>query len=1355
MRVVVFEAVLAACWCFVTALPLGAQSPSPARWFDAERPTATYQDLGGSWQACPLVGAKSFTWPLPVAGWQSVQLPNPDPFQGLTPAADFHWFAREFTLSDALRAYVQRGGRLILHFGGVSYRWVARVNGRQIIDSYDGFTPREIDVTDLLKLDGSNQLALGTANRNGLLRSDATDAEWRSKEALHSLIAPASLIGSQGTANSMIGVWGEIELWARPVRRIENIFVRPNFRKQRVDLDVEMTGAGAASLRVRILNAAGQPVLCFTGVPSKPLDSGVTTVTVGSAWAHPRLWEPEDPYLYTAEVTRLDARGAVLDVQRATFGFREIWISGENLMMNGHRLFLARKSLLPFSEKERESQLDTLIVAKANSARLHLGGCYRPGTFASYADTKGLMLVPEAPFVNPTTYHLDDPLFWENYRALLQRWVRSARNHPSIVMWSLSNEILWCGAAGQNKDCAQLMYDAGLGVKQVDPTRPIQHDGDWDLPPLHKLETANLHYPWEPSAHWYPTECWVFEHPDPKAPPHISGLDGYPWPRGTKPLIVGEFSWNWNGYTDAPVAMTMYMGDKAYDWDAWSSWATWRQLIRWQCDAWRVARYAGINPWYHMPETWGELMPLETVVLREHARAFFSAEKFPFHAYLLNDTQRNRQYTVRWQLLRGQTSLFTRRQQFTVQAGAMQPFTLWVAMPTVTAPADDTLELSVSREGKVVNMERYPIRVRPRALLTWPAGAVLYDPAGASSALFTRLGLTPVRMTSLLALTAKAVVVGQGSLAHLPIAERDTLRRFVQQGGTVLTLGESSWPGESFGLPMRMPLSSQANRAWVRAAGHPALQGITDADLAWWRADDWVASQALEKPLEANGCSWRTLIDVGSNNGLKNAVLLEVFAGKGRYLLNQLMLERATVDPGARAVLAGLLNNLTEPMPAHGDVMVLAAATSTLAGLLATQGIATQPWTTARTDLPVFIDAGYAGADPAAIATWVRNGGQALLTNVTPDTVARWSAVVEGGLSLAPCDPPEGCRIVKTDPAVWGISNEELFWARGGWNESHRRTATSPDDHDTVHRTARIAQYAVKTKAPGTALLAPAALVRVPQGQGNWLVSTLDFAAGLGAEGVKTYRLTEALFTNLGGRADPHRFASYGNFQPISLAFCVNRGFQDDAAGNGKGGWTDQGEADLRYFPVNLSGFDMKGLPFPAPEHFPAKLTLLGTEFTILDPREHGGKSCLVLEPDYAQLPQVARGDYLPAVLGLPVGRKFARLYSLHAAAWAQAPEGTVLWSYRLHYVDGATADLPIRNGKETADWYRPQELPVGHVAWIGESNALSPIGLYSAPLDNPYPEKEVVSLDIISGKAAAIPGIIALTTADRQDMRH
>lgn len=120
-------------------------------------------------------------------------------------------------------------------------------------------------------------------------------------------------------------------------------------------------------------------------------------------------------------------------------------------------------------------------------------------------------------------------------------------------------------------------------------------------------------------------------------------------------------------------------------------------------------------------------------------------------------------------------------------------------------------------------------------------------------------------------------------------------------------------------------------------------------------------------------------------------------------------------------------------------------------------------------------------------------------------------------------------------------------------------------------------------------------------------------------------------------------------------------------------------------------------------------------------------------------------------VSGIPVHRKARTLHMLHAA-WHWAPED--LWGrYRLHYSDGTTAELPIRAWHDVAFWTWPGTFAAdrpARIAWEGEFIGWNPDGLkprlYHRAYPNPFPEKEITSLDLIGSDSTAAPFVAAIT---------
>jgi hypothetical protein len=133
-------------------------------------------------------------------------------------------------------------------------------------------------------------------------------------------------------------------------------------------------------------------------------------------------------------------------------------------------------------------------------------------------------------------------------------------------------------------------------------------------------------------------------------------------------------------------------------------------------------------------------------------------------------------------------------------------------------------------------------------------------------------------------------------------------------------------------------------------------------------------------------------------------------------------------------------------------------------------------------------------------------------------------------------------------------------------------------------------------------------------------------------------------------------------------------------------------------------------------------------------------------------------------VEGIPIGRKAERLYFLHGTNFS-AEMGARIGTYILHYADGSTAEMPIRYGIDLADWwaYPDKEAPESLIVWTGNNEAAKRYGaelgmslsirLFMKVWDNPHPDREIKSLDMVtgdqeSGQAAPAPFLVALTGA-------
>ena len=158
---------------------------------------------------------------------------------------------------------------------------------------------------------------------------------------------------------------------------------------------------------------------------------------------------------------------------------------------------------------------------------------------------------------------------------------------------------------------------------------------------------------------------------------------------------------------------------------------------------------------------------------------------------------------------------------------------------------------------------------------------------------------------------------------------------------------------------------------------------------------------------------------------------------------------------------------------------------------------------------------------------------------------------------------------------------------------------------------------------------------------------------------------------------------------PVSLHQAANRSFRDEKAGDGVGGWTDQGpNNDLRKLKAGT-------------------LTSAGVSFRILDPEKNSGKSCIVLSASRKNFPKECRIRAEGASADLPY------LYLLHAAAWVP-PEKERIGTIRVVYRDGKKGEFPVIAGRDCGNWWLEDSFPNAGIAWE-TMNFESRIGLYAS----------------------------------------
>ncbi len=215
---------------------------------------------------------------------------------------------------------------------------------------------------------------------------------------------------------------------------------------------------------------------------------------------------------------------------------------------------------------------------------------------------------------------------------------------------------------------------------------------------------------------------------------------------------------------------------------------------------------------------------------------------------------------------------------------------------------------------------------------------------------------------------------------------------------------------------------------------------------------------------------------------------------------------------------------------------------------------------------------------------------------------------------------------------------------------------------------------------------------------------------------------TRTAGTFMGDDAGPARRSNWVGFHPIDLAPVANRGFRDETPGDREGGWTDEGENDMRSLPTG-------------------EWMINKVPFRILDPEKNAGKSCIVLKGG------IQADAPFPEQVSIPVSKRLSKLHFLHTVTWGE--KNRAAFRYVIHYTDGFKEEVPVVNQQNIADWWLPADLPNAKLGWEGPNSVREKTRLWHAEHEITHPNGAQATIDrieIITEGRRSIPVIVAIT---------
>jgi beta-glucuronidase len=419
--------------------------------------------LGGAWlyrADRSGVGSSQRWWRdgASTAGWATVSVPNAynaGDFSNAGMTGYVGWYRRDFTLPRAAfpRSVPSAFRRWIVRFESVNYRATVWLNGRLIGTHAGAFLPFEFALTGLRG--GANHLVVRVDNRRS-----ATD------------LPP----GPGGGWWNYGGILREVYLRAVARADLASVQVRPLLPCPRCAATI------VERVAVRNVTGARQKVSLRGSYGSVPLNFRSATIGPHATWTagasvrirRPRLWSPAHPALYRATLALSDSAGRRIGGYAVQSGIRSITVTRGRLELNGRLLDLRGVNLheqdLANGAALGPGELRRLVGwAKAVGASM-IRAHYPVGPVVEeLADREGILIWSEVPVYQVASRYLDAPGWVARAHALLADNILDNQNHPSVLLWSIGNELV---TPVTGPEYAYIRGAAAL-AHRLDPTRPV------------------------------------------------------------------------------------------------------------------------------------------------------------------------------------------------------------------------------------------------------------------------------------------------------------------------------------------------------------------------------------------------------------------------------------------------------------------------------------------------------------------------------------------------------------------------------------------------------------------------------------------------------------------------------------------------------------------------------------------------------------------------------------------------------------------------------------------------------------------------------------------------------------------
>lgn len=361
------------------------------------------------------------------------------------------WYRKHFHIAKA-----EEGKRFYIRFDGIYMNSDIWVNGRHVGNEFYGYSTFGYDITPYLKYDADNLLAVQ-------VKTETVTSRWYSGSGIYRhvwLTATEPLyidhLGTVITTPEVSGELGKVAVSTTLVNKTDEP-VQPMIRLKVLDAGGKVVGQSQQNS----VMAKGEKV----------------TVNQELIVNNPNLWSVDAPHLYKL-ISEVVQDGKVIDSTAETFGIRSILFDPEKgFFLNGEALKLKGGCIhhdngpLGARAFDRAEERKIELHKKAGFNALRMAHNPPSPALLDACDRLGILVIDEAFDVWKYGHFEDDysKRFDELWQLDLERMIIRDRNHPSVIMWSIGNEI----KQNDTPEMANLSRQLAEYTRSIDDTRPV------------------------------------------------------------------------------------------------------------------------------------------------------------------------------------------------------------------------------------------------------------------------------------------------------------------------------------------------------------------------------------------------------------------------------------------------------------------------------------------------------------------------------------------------------------------------------------------------------------------------------------------------------------------------------------------------------------------------------------------------------------------------------------------------------------------------------------------------------------------------------------------------------------------